>query len=493
MEHAKYLSSSSKIDPKEHGSAMKYNDWLNTYTFENCAVGRGRYGKFLVSYIAGEDDGFVLNLNGCWGSGKTEFLKRMYTELHKRNHPVIYIDAWESDFTDNPLLVISSELLNQLSEMFEVSGSDMDKLTEYLGKFAKGTSIALSAFVSKKLLGESSVGVEMAKALFEKSPQDFLNSLKDDYSEQIEAIKNVRMQLEQLAENLKEQHDKQTPVVVLVDELDRCRPNYAIEMLEVIKHFFTTKHFVFVVATDTAQLKHSIKAVYGNKFDSETYLRRFFNREARLGEPDLNNFINTYSFDIPHNLILYPSLNNQHSDQPIQQFLTWTIRAFELTLRDADQLVAKIKSSLRTIGRDEDTIQLVNIFSLIIALVEFERDHESFMQRTTSNSLDQWNKEDFFVDVTNDDSPPKFGAIYRLNMNHSVKHIYTYDDGYTSNQKGIGFAHEIQKFRLNRERESRLTLQMDSSIRNTIRNNKSAKVWLWDDYKDVVKLSATLS
>ncbi|MED5334619.1 MAG: P-loop NTPase fold protein, partial [Pseudomonadota bacterium] len=103
-------------------TAPKYSEWLSEYTFDNCAVGRKAYGEFLASFLAEEKDGFVLNLNGKWGTGKTEFLKRLYTHFHNANHPVIYIDAWESDFTDNPLLVVASELINQLSGQLTVDG-----------------------------------------------------------------------------------------------------------------------------------------------------------------------------------------------------------------------------------------------------------------------------------------------------------------------------------------------------------------------------------
>ena len=68
------------------------------------------------------------------------------------------------------------------------------------------------------------------------------------------------------------------PFFILIDELDRCRPPYAISMLERIKHLFDADGVVFIVATDTGQLQHSINVVYGNNFNSAKYLSRFFNR-----------------------------------------------------------------------------------------------------------------------------------------------------------------------------------------------------------------------
>ncbi|TOL41491.1 hypothetical protein CGH98_24085, partial [Vibrio parahaemolyticus] len=78
---------------------------------------------------------------------------------------------------------------------------------------------------------------------------------------------------------------------VFIDELDRCRPSYAVEMLEVIKHFFELDNVVFVVATDTEQLQHAVKAVYGQLFDAQLYLGRFFRRRFSLLELSRKQFI----------------------------------------------------------------------------------------------------------------------------------------------------------------------------------------------------------
>ncbi|MBS3798706.1 P-loop NTPase fold protein [Pseudoalteromonas sp. BDTF-M6] len=278
----------------------KYKEWLDDYTFGNCKLNRSEYGEFLASYITGEHDGFVLNLNGAWGTGKTQFLKRLYSLLCSKGHPTIYIDAWESDFSECPLSVVSSELVSQLSCINENIGSDLKKVSRVLGKALKGVTIASAGLLSKAALGEASAGTEIAKSLFSESDLGYLEQVKKGHTEQVDAIKKIRVELECLAEVIQTNYKHQLPVIVLVDELDRCRPNYAIEMLEVIKHFFTTKNFVFVIATDTEQLKHSIKAVYGTEFNSSNYLKRFFNREARLSEPDIKHYISLTNIEIPN-------------------------------------------------------------------------------------------------------------------------------------------------------------------------------------------------
>ncbi len=80
------------------------------------------------------------------------------------------------------------------------------------------------------------------------------------------------------------------PLVVVIDELDRCRPSYAVELLEVAKHFFSVDHVVFVLALDRSQLAHSVKVLYGEGFAAEGYLGRFFDADLRLPTPDRTKF-----------------------------------------------------------------------------------------------------------------------------------------------------------------------------------------------------------
>ena len=84
----------------------------------------------------------------------------------------------------------------------------------------------------------------------------------------------------------------------MIDELDRCRPSYAVELLEVAKHLFEVEHIVFVLAINRAQLAHSIRALYGIGFDADGYLRRFVDVDFVLPEPDRDQLIRALLGDI---------------------------------------------------------------------------------------------------------------------------------------------------------------------------------------------------
>ena len=463
----------------------KYSEWLSEYTFDNCAVGRKAYGEFLASFLAEEKDGFVLNLNGKWGTGKTEFLKRLYTHFHNANHPVIYIDAWESDFTDNPLLVVASELINQLSGQLTVDGSDLDKLKEFLGKFLKGSAILAGSMAGKYFLDDAGGGREFVKALYESSPKALLDTLKKGYSEQVTAVKEVRTQLEHFAKALEKVHSRKLPVMVLVDELDRCRPNYAIEMLEVIKHFFNTKHFVFVVATDTEQLQNSINAVYGEKFDSSVYLRRFFNRKAELKAPNLDALLDKHNLGVSANVSLYPNAPISAQRGNMSYYVRLIVQAYNLDLRTLDQLIAKLESCLRVIAKREG-VHSVNIFALLIAIVEFEETPITFKNRGDNNPIEKWHGDDF---VINAEDEVRFSELYSFNMLHNVMHERRVENPYGDKVKKLFY---YTGLRQNGDISSPTLRNMHTSIKRHL-NDNDFTVWIWEDYRDLVKLSHSLS
>lgn len=490
--------------------ACKYSDWLTNYTFDNCKLNRKEYGEFLANYITGEHNGFVLNINGAWGTGKTEFLRRLYTHLTLNKHPTIYIDAWESDFSKNPLSVVSSELINQLDEINENIGSETDKLLEYLGKAVKGATIAGAGLASKYLVDDSATGRELVKPLFESSPKDFLEQVRTEHEEQVSAIKHIRKELTSLAEVLKENLDKNLPVVVLIDELDRCRPNYAIEMLEVIKHFFTTEQFVFVVATDTAQLKQSIKSVYGAEFDSSNYLKRFFHREAQLEEPDLEHYLAQVPLDlesITNEIRLYPLISSENVEATTKKYVEWCAKAYSLSIRDIDQLVNKLNACLRTIYQSYVTsneIQVVNIFCLLAAIIEFVEQREIFDERTNDNPLIENPKlkivriatTEIFDNETGirEDKETVFSELYKICMESSVLHTQTTKSDYHDKYR-LPLPINPKSLRDSATQAQHDLVFIIKSIITQLKyhHNPQCKVWFWTDYQKVVKLAGTIT
>ncbi len=238
---------------------------------------RARYAEFLTKYLnnAGQrEGGYVMNLNAEWGAGKTWFLKR-WCETLRPNHPVAYIDAWKNDFSDDPLLTVIDAVIKALRSNPNVRALDYeDRLFSKLKLIGKASAEAALKHAKLESFGEI-LGLHREKAgNIEESRKLISRWLGDVVSSPIN--ENYR-----------------SPMYIFIDELDRCRPTYAIELLEEVKHLFELQNIVFVIATNTDQLQHSIKAVYGEGFDASRYLGRFFNRNFALEQMALNDFISS--------------------------------------------------------------------------------------------------------------------------------------------------------------------------------------------------------
>ena len=214
-----------------------------------------------------------------WGMGKTTFLKMWAQHLRNERFPVVEFNAWETDFAQDPFIALYSEITGGLSELPGASGR-IDGLRAAAGVVFRAlpgaaARVALSAvpYAGSQLVDELS-----------PRPPTAREEVAATYQETKTALRAFREQLGQIAAAIARENDN-SPLVVMIDELDRCRPTYAIELLEAAKHLFNVDHIVFVVCLDRAQLAHSVKAVYGASFDAEGYLWRFFDIDYRLPQP----------------------------------------------------------------------------------------------------------------------------------------------------------------------------------------------------------------
>ncbi|WP_166114991.1 P-loop NTPase fold protein [Pseudoalteromonas sp. Z9A5] len=327
----------------------KFIQWKNDYTFESCELDRKAYGKFLSSYIRKQNSPLVLNLDGSWGIGKSYFLRQLYSNLRfEHGLPVIHIDAWLSDFSDDPLLVIISELIDQMAAINTLQDCALkeEALLKFAAKYSKKAwnllAIAGGTYVSG-VTGNSAVVELTKKFTFEDEDyQKVGKKLNEVYMLQKDAIDDIKISLEQFAQL----YDGDAKVYILIDELDRCRPNYAIEFLEVIKHFFELKNYVFIIATDTEQLSKSIKAVYGNEFDGKEYLSRFFSRTAKIPKPDLKNFASLLikKSTLADKIEKMFFLEGEQSQDGLAHILSVVGNLYELSLRRLEQLFSKYES-----------------------------------------------------------------------------------------------------------------------------------------------------
>lgn len=283
--------------------------------WEGDSLGRMGEALLLESFLIGEvaslqrrgtEQSFVLAIDAAYGEGKSWFLERLRRQL-ALSHPVAFVDAWVDDANDEPVVPIMAAI-NAALKPYLAPGSEAST------KFKAASRAALpiigkaitggAAKLAQRYLGDAifdEAGEEIRKAL-ESGPGnkgvieeaidtgiekagDAVAALVDKQAEAMIADYQKRQKSRALfksnmkslvAEIADGDGHSQSPLFIVVDELDRCRPDFALHLLEEIKHFFDIPGVVFVIALHGDQLTKSISAVYGSEFDSEAYLRRFF-------------------------------------------------------------------------------------------------------------------------------------------------------------------------------------------------------------------------
>ena len=250
--------------------------------FTNCKLQRQPYAEVLTDIVRNYADGFVLAINNEWGTGKTTFVKMWQQHLINHEFQTLYFNAWENDFEDDVLVA----LLSELEELKEDETKEVfNEVIKRAAPLAKKLLPSVAKALAKKYIGDEFVR-ELIEGAADVSSEGLEAELKS-YTNRKESIQSFR---ECLA-NFVEAADPDKPVVFILDELDRCRPNYAVRVLEQIKHLFSVPGIVFVLSIDKNQLGHAVRGVYGSEsLNADEYLRRFIDLEFTLPKPHTEQY-----------------------------------------------------------------------------------------------------------------------------------------------------------------------------------------------------------
>lgn len=258
-------------------------DVPNGDPFRNDRLERRQTAESLSRFIGTIDGPCVVSLDAEWGMGKTTFLRMWQEHLRLQGFSVVIFNAWDNDFANEPFLALSEELQGALGE----GAAGEDGAAGRLKYAALG--VLANAAPALVRTGATLAGGGAAGDIAAAVTAHVMAVAKQDltrYGAAKAAMTGFREALAAAASAQAVAEGVRPPLVVLIDELDRCRPSYAVELLEMLKHLFTVKGVVFVLAVHRSQLEHSVKILYGAEFDAAVYLRRVFDFDLRL--PDVN-------------------------------------------------------------------------------------------------------------------------------------------------------------------------------------------------------------
>lgn len=325
--------------------------------------------KDLVNVISENKQGCCFGLNGFWGSGKSFVLEKFEEEIKEiqseetgdTKYFVFHYDCWKYDYYEEPAIAIIAAMLDATDRELNVFTSEQrDVVKKMAWETAKETLKVVASELCKNKVGIDLV--EIATNTIEERMKEDDNSFDSLYGFK-RALEATRKGIQKIADR--------KAVVIIVDELDRCLPEYTIKVLERLHHIFTDlKNVIVIVSMDKTQIEHSIKEIYG-EINVDTYLRKFISFKVNLDNGKAGQYIKKYE--------TYTSMFEflQGEEQIVEKFFSDIMSG--LDIRTQERIFNKAETIHKLICSEEikdSSIMTFEILFLTIAL------------RTKSNNIE---------------------------------------------------------------------------------------------------------
>ena len=354
------------------------------------------YHEALVDFIKKTDTPMTIGVQGEWGSGKTSLLNQIWSKLEEFNQEhdddenflQIWVNSWEHSLLCSPeecLLKIVNEIIHELLAA-DVDKSKKDKVKDGVQNLMKG-ALRIGSSLAAGSAGEAAV-----------------NSF---FSENANSIKELRVQLKALVEEIRElETNPYQRVVVYVDDLDRIEPRDAVSILELLKNIFNIKDCVFVLAIDYQVVVKGLKEKFGDPTpENEWEFRSFFDKIIQLpftmpmGSYDIGKYVKSLLKDIQY--------NEELDEELIESLVTLSIGTNPRSIKRLINSLSLIKilndtkndpdsdDNDSSINNEGSVINNVDVATVMLAMV--------CLQIANSDVYDMLVAEPTFVTSWNDD------------------------------------------------------------------------------------------
>ncbi|MCT4552055.1 MAG: KAP family NTPase [Alphaproteobacteria bacterium] len=338
----------------------------------------------IAEIIKNSENGDVFGINADFGVGKTVFCHRLKKYLESDFDNIIYLDIWKDDLSDNPLMPIIYSITNELSTKNDI-----------VNKKLKSIGCALAKTALKAGIGyiEQQANLKI-KDTFDKEfnidggIDSIIKSLEnDDEFKKSEYFRNKKLKDEfkkTLSDFLKDKS-----ILLIVDELDRCRPDFAVHTLEIIKHFFDVNNLKFVISSNKNQLQSAVKCIYGVE-DFDGYYRRFVDINFNLPKVDFQNYSNYLFNDIglkyDKKRVLTFSFKDQFNLKNIDDVLSDTFSYYSNLFNFSARMQKQIFNKLQSFVNSDSEFVFIPEIHLVLLLI-YEYNLQMFLDLKEDPSL----------------------------------------------------------------------------------------------------------
>ena len=333
--------------------------------------------KIIDNFSDLNNTGLTIILNGKYGSGKTTVLDFLEERCKTSNNEynTIRYNAWENNTFDNPMISI----LYKISELENLPG----KALEAIQNIIRNLPSAAIKFVSNKY------GIN-TDDLTKKS--NIFNEIKN-YNNAINDFKNL---LKAECQNKK--------LIFLVDELDRCLPEYQIKTLENLYHLLDIPNLTVIIAIDRTLLENAIQKEFGNELDTYSYLAKFIKYEIELPNEETYNYVlELHDYDCDNK-------------QGITSVISNMFKSIELPIRECQRIIEELNLICKSGHYDMYWCPVIITFLLILKHKDNQIFNNCIIPRdtyfsTTTTSLDDTKYMAFIKQIQNTKTEKVFNYL----------------------------------------------------------------------------------
>lgn len=404
-------------------------------TFIDDTIGRNKDLLSFIQILCSIDDNYSIALDSSWGSGKTFFVKQVkmifdssnafgYDSVEEKDeilqvwdklskdvdisvnsNVTIYYDAWENDCDEDPIYSLIYQIVLNTNKIEGLNKKiNFEDVLAAAGKFTEAISGINPNDIAESLKSKNILDEFIEKKSIDDKIKEFIDSILPEHGDRL---------------------------VIIIDELDRCNPKFAVKLLERIKHYLYNDRIKFVFSVNLAELQQTIKHYYGENFNAGKYLDRFF--DLRISLPPVNT--NKY----------YESIGFYNSSSVMDKSISLVISKYGLQLREIAKFITIVRAATSEYERIKDylfpqtkqfLLQVIVPMAIGLKLTD-PCKYSDFASGKNSSPLKEFysdsetlNNVSYFLSMLYDsdsdlnftDEPP----AYNLDFHHTLDRFYNF-------------------------------------------------------------------
>lgn len=329
----------------------------------------------LMENISSNKSSACFAINGAWGSGKSFVLDMFEEQLARIQSEETYTDkyfivrynSWKFDYYEEPLVAIVATMISVIEEKTRLFPDSQEK-REILGML-KAAGVSLLSLANSAIKEKTGLDIQAAYETVRSGQKEGAAAYESDHSYDVYfGFNKVMAELIELLQRLAEEYT----VVFMVDELDRCLPEYTIKVLERLHHLTEgNSNIVTIIAIDKTQLMSSINQIFGFT-NPEKYLEKFINFEIEL---DCGTVSERICEKYPEYLALFDK-----DLFPFEESLEECLQAIfkDIDIRTQEQLVKKATLAHKLLFTDKKDFSFMCMEMLLAVMICVHKDTSCF-------------------------------------------------------------------------------------------------------------------